>query len=157
MVAWPPLELISACFPCFGTAYFSQTIGGLMPELRYDGDNAQEALIYFKTHRQEMRALRRVTAGPTCTSVQDINGEVMQLCGIALGDPELVILLTQTGASLNPTTVHNPPPPPVNRESIPDNQTGSLGTRSSDVEKRHPRLRMCAVPVLASDRCRGTC
>ena len=81
-----------------------------MPELRYDGDNAQEALIYFKTHRQEMRALRRVTAGPTCTSVQDINGEVMQLCGIALSDPELVILLTQTGASLNPTTVHNLPP-----------------------------------------------
>ena len=80
-----------------------------MPELRYDGDNAQEALIYFKTHRQEMRVLRRVIVGPTFTSVQDINGEVMRLGGIALGDPGLVILLTQTGASFNPTTVHNPP------------------------------------------------
>jgi hypothetical protein len=57
------LELISACFPGFGPAYSYQTDGGLMPELRYDGDNAQEALVYFKTHRQEMRALRRVTLG----------------------------------------------------------------------------------------------
>jgi hypothetical protein len=33
----------------------------------------------------------------------------MQLCGIALGDPELVTLLSQTGASFNPATVHNSP------------------------------------------------
>ena len=80
-----------------------------MPELRYDGNDAQEALAFFRTHRQEMRALRRVIVGPTGTWVRDINGEEMWLRGIGLGDPELVTLLTQPGASFNPKTVHEPP------------------------------------------------
>ncbi|MBB30555.1 MAG: hypothetical protein CME25_16820 [Gemmatimonadetes bacterium] len=83
--------------------------GDVMPELRYDGNDAQEALAFFRTHRQEMRALRRLIVGPTGTWVRDMNGEEMWLRGIGPDDPELVTLLTQAGASFNPKTVHEPP------------------------------------------------
>ena len=35
-----------------------------MPELRYDGGDPARALAYFREHRADMRALRRVFVGP---------------------------------------------------------------------------------------------
>lgn len=80
-----------------------------MPELRYTGGDPAEALAFFRAHRQEMRALRRVFVGPEGTTVQDINGEAMHLDGLTLGCSELEDLLKMAGASYNPSTLHEPP------------------------------------------------
>lgn len=80
-----------------------------MPDLRYDGGDPARALTYFREHRADLRALRRVFVGPDGTTVKDINGDEMFLEGLTLGQPQLESLLKLAGASYNPSTLHDPP------------------------------------------------
>lgn len=80
-----------------------------MSDLRYDGGDPARALAYFRKHRAEMRALRRVFVGPEGATVKDINGEEMFLKGLTLGQPLLESLLKLAGASYNPSTLHHGP------------------------------------------------
>ena len=80
-----------------------------MPDLHYDGDDPAEALAFFREHKQEMRALRRVLVGPEGAIVRDINGEEMHLSAMTFGQPELEVLLRMAGASYNPKTLNEPP------------------------------------------------
>jgi hypothetical protein len=78
-----------------------------MATLHYEGNNPAEALVFFRTHRAELRTLRRVIVNGNTTTVVDINGKEMALEGLRLGHPELVDLLNLVGASYDPATVHN--------------------------------------------------
>lgn len=80
-----------------------------MADWTYEAGDPAGALDFFRTHRVDMRALRRVIVGPDGTEVKDINGAVMELSGLTLGHQELEALLKLAGASYNPATLHNPP------------------------------------------------
>lgn len=80
-----------------------------MSDLRYDGEDPARALTYFREHRGDLRALRRVFVGPVGTTVKDINGDEMFLGGLTLGRSQLESLLKLAGASYNPSTLHDPP------------------------------------------------
>ena len=80
-----------------------------MLKLQYSDGDPAGALAFFRVHRQEMRALRRVFVAPEGTTVKDINGEAMYLAGLTLGHPELEALLKLAGASYNPASLHEPP------------------------------------------------
>ena len=60
------------------------------------------ALAFFREHKREMRALRRVVVGEEGATVKDINGKSMHLSGVTLGRPELEDLLRMAGASYDP-------------------------------------------------------
>ena len=80
-----------------------------MPDLRYSGGDPTEALDFFRAHREEMRALRRVLVGPEGATVKDINGDAIHLMGLTVGLPELEALLQMVGASYDPATLKDPP------------------------------------------------
>ena len=79
-----------------------------MAEVLYDGNDPACALQFFRSHRVELRTLRRIFVNGDTTTVVDINGKQMALKGLKLGDSELVDLLNLAGASYDPITVHDP-------------------------------------------------
>ncbi len=84
-----------------------------MDQLRYDGQNPTEALLYFKLHRTHLRALRRILVAPEGATVMDINGKGMFLSGLTWGCEALEVLLKLAGASYDPATLHDEPKGPV--------------------------------------------